>query len=131
MNARCALSALGLLVVALGAGASVLSAAELTPLVVGWDRYFTLDWKAETVKARPVVTGHIRNEWGFGAASIRLLVEGLGAAGQVESQKVVWLGTGLAPGMRSYFEVPVEQAAAYRVRIFAFDWVQSGCGLLN
>lgn len=81
-------------------------------------------------KGRPVVSGHILNDWGFPATRIQLLVEGLDATGRVESQKVAWLGATLTPGMRAYFEVPVDRPEpAYRVSVFAFDWVQRGDGI--
>jgi hypothetical protein len=116
-------SALFLLLVLAGvAGAE----RHLTPLVVGWEQFFRLEWEAGAHRGRPVVWGYITNEWGMTAANVRLLVDGLDAAGQVQSQTVGWLGSQLTPGMRAYFEVPVKQPApAYRVSVFAFDFVQT------
>jgi hypothetical protein len=100
-------------------------AAPLAPLVLGWEQYFKLDWKADTLKGQPVVWGHILNDWGMPARSIQLLVEGLDQSGQVTSQRVAWLGTDLTPGTRAYFEVRTPSAAsAYRVQVFAFEWIQ-------
>ncbi len=132
MNGKRLIAALLLTVTIAGAlgvaaTASLAFAARLTPLVVGWERFFKLDWEGATVKGRPVVTGHIMNDWGFQAARVQLLVDSLDAGGQVIGQKVAWLGTSLTAGMRAYFEVPVDQPApAYRVSVYAFEWVQRG-----
>lgn len=102
-------------------------AAPLAPLVSGWEQYFKLDWKADSVKGQPVVWGHILNDWGVPARGIQLLVEGLDPRGQVTSQRVAWLGSDLTPGTRAYFEVPAPGAApSYRVQVFAFEWIQAG-----
>jgi hypothetical protein len=98
----------------------------LTPLVLGWEQFFKLDWQFSQGRNQPVVWGHILNDWGMPAARVQLLVEGLDAKGQVVGQKVAWLGSTLSPGIRDYFEVPVPwQVPTYRVSVFAFDWVQT------
>ena len=99
---------------------------QLTPLVIGWEQFFKVEWEAGERKGRPVVQGYIKNDWGMTAANVRLLVDGLDPSGQVVSQTVGWLGTQLTPGTRAYFEVPVKQPTpAYRVSVFAFDFVQT------
>lgn len=118
------------LVLLAGPGAAV--AAPLEPLVSGWEAYFKLDWQAEHRAGRPVLTGHVLNDWGVPAASLQLLVEGLDGSGAVISQRVEWLGTMLTPGTRAYFELPVSGTApAWRVSVFAFDWVEADGGELN
>ena len=116
----------------LGMGAQA-GADLLTPRIVGWEQFFKLDWQAVERRGRPVVSGHIMNDWGFPARNVRLLVEGLDGTGNVVGQRVSWLGTELTPGMRAYFEEPAPPpgpapAAAYRVSVFAWDWVQAGGG---
>jgi hypothetical protein len=118
-----AIAALLVLVLALSA-APLASATSLTPLIVGWERFFKLEWHAPAGNGHPI-TGYILNDWGFPATRIQLLVEGLAQDGQVLNQRVEWLGTLLTPGMRAYFEVPAPgPAPTYRVRVFAFDWLQ-------
>jgi hypothetical protein len=108
-------------------GAHAWATEMLTPRVAGWEQYFKLDWQADERRGKPVVSGHILNDWGFPARNIQLLVEGLDTNGQVVGQKVSWLGSDLTPGMRAYFEAPAPQPApTYRVSVFAFDWVQAG-----
>ncbi len=104
------------------------AAARLTPLVVGWENYFKIDWESAQRGGRPVVRGYLLNDWGFPAARVQLLVESLDTSGTVVGQRVAWLGVGvLTPGTRAYFEEPVPQpASSYRVSVFAFDWVQVG-----
>lgn len=118
-----ATSALVVLVLALSA-AHAAPAAPLTPLVVGWERFFKVEWQAPAGNGRPI-TGYILNDWGFPATRIQLLVEGLDQGGRVVGQRVEWLGASLPPGMRAYFEVPAPgPAPTYRVRVFAFEWLQ-------
>jgi hypothetical protein len=93
-----------------------------TPLVVGWERYFTVTVEGS---APGRVAGWISNEWGFPARRIQLLVEGLDAAGQVTGQRVAWLGHDLAPGARAFFQAPAPPGTSHRVSVFAFDWVQA------
>lgn len=115
----------GVLLLLLVYGAIATADQRLTPLVTGWEQYFKLEWEAGERNGRPVVRGYIKNEAGMPAANVRLLVDGLDPSGQVVSQTVGWLGTQLTPGMRAYFEVPVNQRApAYRVSVFAFDFIQ-------
>ena len=102
------------------------SPRPVEPVVAGGQRFFTLDWQVGRRGAQPVVQGHVRNDWGFSATGVRLLVEGLEAPDRVISQRLVSLGGQVAPGARVYFETPMPQAATYRVRVFAFDWIQSG-----
>jgi hypothetical protein len=114
--------------IGLTSGPSV--AEPLSPRIVGWESYFNLQWERAERQGRPVVRGYVVNEWGMPAARVQLLVDALDSQGTVLGQRVEWLSTGmLLPGMRSYFEVPGQQAAtAYRVSVFAFDWVQVGGG---
>jgi len=102
------------------------SGRPLTPLVLGWEQFFKLDWQAGARGQQAVVWGHLLNDWGMPASRVQLLVEGLDTSGGVVGQKVSWLGSTLTPGMRQYFEVPVPwKAPTYRVSVFAFDWVQT------
>lgn len=108
------------------------AADRLVPLVVGWENYFTVEWEAGDRAGRAIVRGYIRNDWGFPAGRIQLLVEGLDGSGQTVTQQVAWLGSHLTPGTRAYFEVPVGQRApTYRVSVFAFDWSQANGGGLR
>ena len=105
------------------------SAAPLQPLVIGWEQFFKLTWTVSEHKGRPVVSGRIYNNWNFAAANVRLLVDELGADGQVVDQKIGWLGFTLTPGTTAPFEIPVARATpSHRVSVFAFDWVQADGG---
>ena len=116
------------LIVALSVGATA-GATTLTPLIWGWERFFTVEWQPDSRNGAPYVSGYVKNDWGMPAANVRLLVEALGPGNQVTAQRVEWLGTMLTPGMRAQFQVPAPAPApAYRVSVFAFDWVQVGGG---
>ena len=75
-----------------------------------------------TRRGANVVRGYIRNDLGFDAGSVKLLIEGLDATGTVTSTTVGYL-PGLLPAFnRLYFEVPVKTAAAsYRVRVASYE----------
>jgi hypothetical protein len=101
----------------------------LTPLVVGWEQFFTLTWSVGDRSGRPVVTGRIHNNWNFAAANVRLLVDELDANGQIVNQQIGWLGFTLTPGTSAPFEIPVaHRTPNHRVSVFAFDWIQEGRG---
>jgi hypothetical protein len=120
------LTVIGMLIVSASPGTS---ATDLEPLIYGWEQFFTLDWQPGERKGKPIVHGRISNTWGMPATNIRLLVEAFDGAGRPVAQNVEWLGTQLGPGVRAYFEVPAPaNAPTYRVRVFAFDWVQAGNG---
>jgi len=98
----------------------------LQPLVVGWEQFFRLTWEVGERGGKPVVTGRIYNSWNFAAANMRLLVDELGAAGEIIDQRVGWLGFTLTPGTTAPFEIPVAHGTPnHRVSVFAFDWVQT------
>jgi hypothetical protein len=104
-------------------------AALLTPLVVNGERYFTLEWQAADTNGRPTVHGHIRNEFGFTANKVRLLIDSLDAAGAVTAQTLAYIPFAVTPGTGAYFEARVPaRAASYRVSVFQWDWTQSGGG---
>jgi hypothetical protein len=103
--------------------------ALLKPLVVEGERYFTVQWQAADTNGRSDVHGTIRNEFGFGARKVRLLIDSLDATGAVTAQTIAYVPFALPPGTASYFEARVPaRAAAYRVTVFQWEWVQSGGG---
>lgn len=108
--------------VAVGGAAS----PSLAPLVVGWERFFTLTWTTWDDRGQARIGGYITNESGFPARRVQLLVEAIDSAGRVTGQRVSWLGSDLTPGMRAYFETAAPAPApTYRVSVFAYDWVQA------
>ena len=109
MNIRMTVASV-LLLVALGPTAQPTAAVPLRPLVLGWEQYFTIDWRAGVNAGRPVVYGRIYNNWGVAAANVRLLVEGLDDKGVIVSQTLGWLATLLTPGTTAPFEVAVDAA---------------------
>jgi hypothetical protein len=102
------------------------SAPRYEPLVRGWEQFFRVTWEPFERRGRPYLGGYIFNDWGLTAMRAQLLVEALDASGNVVQQTVHWVGHTIPPGSRVYFEVPAPQAAsAYRVSVFAFDWLQT------
>ena len=102
------------------------AAAPLEPLVIGWERFFTVSWETWDSRDGRYVGGYVRNESGHTATGMRLLVEGLDDSRRVTTQQVDWLGSTVPPFGRAYFKVPARsRASEYRVRVFAYDVLQS------
>ena len=117
----------GLLIAA--TSAVVHGAALLSPLVLNGERYFTLEWQTADTGGRPVVWGRIRNEYGFAARKVRVLVDSLDASGAVTAQTIAYVPFDVGPGTGAYFEARVPaRAASYRVAMFQWEWIQAGGG---
>lgn len=116
-------------------GAGVLAAALLGSAgmawaqdfaMVGWERYFSLQWEPGERHGKPNVNGYVRNDWGEAARHVQLKVESLDAAGQVTATSTNYVIRTVAAGSREYFEVPVPAPApSYRVSVLAFELVQA------
>ena len=100
--------------------------ANMSPLVVGWQQFFQVQWSVATAQRQRVVEGYITNTWGFAAADVRLLVNGYDAAGRKLGQLVAWGPMEIDPGSRAYFDVSVPPAASYEVAILSWNWIQTG-----
>lgn len=97
-------------------------AADIEPLVRGWEQFFTLDWEVSERFGRPVVRGEISNQSPYTMTHVQLLVDALDGAGRVVAQQFAWGPRFLAPSDRRYFEIPLkERGHGYRVRVLAFD----------
>jgi hypothetical protein len=113
-------------VVVVSSLAGSVGAKPLEPLVIGWERFFTVSWDTQEGRDRQLVSGYVRNESGHTAIRMQLLIEGLDGAGRVTTQQVDWLGSTVPPFGHAYFEVPARtRAPQHRVRVFAFDVLQA------
>jgi hypothetical protein len=117
------LTILGLAVAAIGPAVPT-TAAELQPLMAGWERHFTVDWQPGQYRGQPAVQGYVNNVSPYHTGNIRVLIESLDAGGKVTSQKVAWLPGDVLGGGRLYFQVPTAVAPAYRVRVFSYDRIE-------
>ena len=99
-------------------------AAELHPLVAGWEQHFRVDWQPGKYRAKPVVEGYVNNLSPYHTRMIRVLVDSLDANGQITAQKIAWVPGDLGGGSRLFFQVPTAPAPAYRVRVFSYDRVE-------
>ena len=109
------------------AAATDAPAQSLTPTFPGWERYFSVTSEPFERRGQPYLRGNITSSYGVMATRVQLLVDSLDSSGQIVAQRVEWLGGSNLPGYSTtYFEVPIrQQAARYRVSVFAFDFVQS------
>jgi hypothetical protein len=105
-------------------GAASPAAAELRPMMAGWERLFAVDWEPARHRGQPVVQGYVTNVSPYHTTNIRVLVESLDAGGQVTSQRIAWLPGDLLGGGRAFFQVPAAPAPAFRVQIFSYDRVE-------
>src|SRR5262249_8749216 len=88
----------------------------------GTDSYFKLEWQPDERRGKPVVTGYVTNQWGYGVRNLRLRVEALDAAGGVTASYIGFVTGYVTPGSHVYFEVPVnEKAPRYRVTPLSWD----------
>jgi hypothetical protein len=83
------------------------------------DQYFKLEWS----RSGKSVNGYVYNTGNRRAAHMILLVEGLDRAGATVTKTTTWVRD-VPPNNRAFFEVAVPTAAAYRVSVQSFDWVE-------
>ncbi len=83
------------------------------------DHYFRLEWS----KSGGSVNGYVYSSANRHAAHMQLVVEGLDSSGKVVTKTTTWVRD-VPPNNRAFFETTVPGAAAYRVRILSFDWVE-------
>jgi hypothetical protein len=108
-----------------GGAAGLTPATATTTAMQGWEKYFRLDWTAQAKPSGREIDGYIYNTYGSPAANVQVLAQGLDEAGTVVGQKLEWV-PGIVPALnRSYFRVAgLPPANAYRVSVWAFDFVQ-------
>ena len=116
---------LALALVAAGCAPAVGPSGPLEPLVVGTEQHMTIEWQVEPRDQATVVWGYVNNTSPYTFDRLRLLVDALGPDGAIVGQRVVWAPGLLGGGGRTYFEVPMGPAPAYRVRVFSYDRVES------
>lgn len=113
-----------LLLASLGASpltAIAVQSQSLTPLVVNWQEFFSVEWSVSERTGHPVLTGYVRSDRKYGARWMQLLVDRVDPGGAVIDQRLVWLPSEVPRGSQVYFEVPVEPAASYRVAVYSFE----------
>jgi hypothetical protein len=100
------------------------AAAELEPLMAGWERVFSVDWQPGQYRGKPSVEGYVNNVSPYHTNNIRIIVESMDAGGQETNQQIAWLPGELLGGGRLFFQVPTPPAPSYRVRVFSYDRVE-------
>ncbi len=104
-----------------GTTPAVSSGQELQTHDPEWPQFFDISWQPGERHGTPIVSGRIRSKYGRRGTHVQLLVEGLDAQGKVTSQRLTWLGWDVPPLESTYFEIPVQKSANYRVSVFAFE----------
>ena len=102
------------------------SAASAQNFGKAQETYFRIESSAgQTRSGRPAISGYVYNDYGHFAAGVQILVEEVDASGRVTT--AVYDRVGGVPNFgRTYFEVPLRAApGAYRVRVTAWEWLQS------
>jgi hypothetical protein len=115
---------LGLATILVGGGALPGPAAELQPLMGGWERVFSVNWQTSEHRGTPRVEGYVNNISPYSTTNIRIMVEGLDAGGKVTTRQIAYAPGDLLGGGRAFFQVAMAPAPSYRVRVFSYDRVE-------
>ena len=102
------------------------TAAELKPLMGGWEQHFTVTWEQVEHRGKRVLQGYVNNISPYNIRAVRILVETLDGAGETTSQRVAWVPGDMQGATRLFFEVPVAPSPSYRVRVFSYDRLEFG-----
>lgn len=114
---------IGVAILAAGRGGT---AAPVEPLIVGWESIFTVSWEPAQRRGRTVVQGIVANKSPYTIVDLQLLLDALDANGRILAQQVAWSPGTLPAFSQVSFEIAVRQpASSYRVRVLAFDRVES------
>jgi hypothetical protein len=86
------------------------------------DRYFKVEWEPEAVpRGGWAVQGYVISSHSYRVNGVRLQVEVLDSAGEVENRVYGWVPGDVPAGGRSYFFVSVpKRGASYRVKVLSF-----------
>ena len=86
------------------------------------DRYFKVEWDPEAVpRGGWAVQGYVISSHSYRVNGVRLQVEVLDNAGEVENRVFGWVPGDVPAGGRAYFFVSVpKRGASYRVRVLSF-----------
>jgi hypothetical protein len=124
-SAALGILAIAALVAGCSGASSVTPSASVATAIQGWERYFRLDWTAQPGAGGREIDGYLYNDYGQPAANVQVLAQAIDGSGAVVGQKLEWVPGIVPPLNRSYFRVPgLPDANAYRVSVWAFDWVQ-------
>ena len=91
----------------------------------GWfGAFLRVEFDADTRGGRPTVVGFVYNDNGVWAGNVRLLVESLDGDGRVIARGYAYVGGGVPPKSRTFFDArsPTTPGASYRVTVESFDW---------
>jgi len=86
------------------------------------ERYFKVEWDPEAVpRGGWAVQGYVVSSHSYRVNGVRLQVEVLDSAGEVESRVFGWVPGDVPAGGRAYFFVSVpKRGASYRVKVLSF-----------
>jgi hypothetical protein len=109
-----------------GAAGGMAPSASVTTAVQGWEHWLRVDWTAQPGPPGQLIDGYLTSVYGSPIYDVRILAQALDGAGNVVSQKIVWV-PGTVPTLeRTYFRIGSMPAAdRYRVTVWSFDTVQS------
>jgi hypothetical protein len=97
----------------------------IEPLVPGWERFFRLEWEVAQAGRRPVVRGYVVNSSPYTVIRMQLLLDVLDGGDRVVAQRTSWVVGALAAFSRVPFEIPAPQGQAYRVRVLAYERLET------
>lgn len=109
----------------IAAATPYVDAAELGPFEEGAERFFSVTWDAAERRGRPVVEGYVSNISPYTVGHLRVRVDSIDATGYVVDQRLAWVPGTLGGNDRLYFQVPVDVAPRYAVRVFSYDRIET------
>jgi hypothetical protein len=117
-RARALLALACALLIVPGSSPPVLHAQSTTDV----ERYFKVEWEPDAVpRGGWAVQGYVLSTHSYRVNGVRLQVEVLDSAGEVENRVFGWVPGDVPAGGRAYFFVPVpKRGAAYRVKVLSF-----------
>jgi hypothetical protein len=105
-------------------------ASELSPLMLGWEQYFTVTWEAVQRRGRQEVAGYIHNRSPYRVGNVRVLVDSVDDTGRIVDQRVSWVLGELGADSRLYFQVAAPAGPRYRVSVFSYDRIDQAAMLM-
>ena len=108
----------GALIAVIGSASSPIHAQNTSEV----DRYFKVEWDPEAVpRGGWAVQGYVISSHSYRVNGVRLQVDVLDSAGEVENRVYGWVPGDVPAGGRAYFFVSVpKRGAAYRVKVLSF-----------
>ena len=133
MRPRCGSIGLGAALLAAVLGGCAGLEPPPTDLQVGEGQLIHAEWTVDEPEFNESrVFGYVVNTYYYFAGQVQVMVEAFDEQGQVMHRRFAWVGGGVPPGNRTYFEVRnPPPAAGYRVTVPYYTWQDQSDGIFR